>query len=145
MKAQHSIRIGNSMAEIVSALNEADSWLGGLNASQKARFFVNLAIEELGTNWMKYGCPGRRIGTMTFHVRIECDSVGVRSVDDGTAFNPLDVPAPPTLQAPEDREIGGLGILLLRKMADHMSYEHRDGCNILTLEKTCPKQDHEQT
>jgi anti-sigma regulatory factor (Ser/Thr protein kinase) len=47
----------------------------------------------------------------------------------------LDVPIPSTDLPLEERDLGGIGILLLRKMADQMSYEHRDGMNILTLEK----------
>lgn len=145
MKEQLSIRIGNSMLEVASALDQAESWLDGTNASQRARCFVSLAIEELATNWIKYGCRHGASHFMEFDLRLVGEQLSVQARDDGAPFNPLDVPLPSTTLPAEDREVGGLGILLLRKMADHMSYEHRDGCNILTLEKTCPTSDHEQT
>ncbi|MFM8716854.1 MAG: ATP-binding protein [Spartobacteria bacterium] len=145
MKEEHSIRIGHSMAEVASALDQAESWLVGRNASQAVRSFVGLAIEELATNWIKYGCSDVGPHFMTFHLQLGEGRVLLQSRDDGRPFNPLDFPEHPPSTPVEERESGGLGILLLRKLADHMSYEHLDGCNILTLEKACPTSDHEQT
>jgi anti-sigma regulatory factor (Ser/Thr protein kinase) len=145
MKEEHSIRIGNSMTEVASALDQAEDWLGEMNAPQKAHYFVSLAIEELATNWIKYGCQNADAHFMIFHLSLCGDRVSLQASDDGFPFNPLDSSEPSTALPLEERAIGGLGILLLRKMADHMSYEHRDGSNILTLEKNCPTSDHEQT
>lgn len=145
MKEEHSIRIGNSMAEVASALTQAEAWLGEKNAPQKAHYFVNLTIEELATNLIKYGCKDGNAHFMEFDLRLLGDRVSIRARDDGAPFNPLEVSLSSSTPPAEEREIGGLGILLLRKMTDHMSYEHRDGCNILTLEKNCHTQDHEQT
>jgi serine/threonine-protein kinase RsbW len=143
MKEEHSIRISNSMAEVASALAQAEAWLGEKNAPQKAHYFASLAIEELATNWINYGCQDTGAHFMEFDLRLLGDCVSMQARDDGAPFNPLEVSLCSTTPPAEEREIGGLGILLLRKMADHMSYEHRDGCNILTLEKNCPTSDHE--
>ncbi len=135
MKDEISIRIGNSIGEVASALDESMVWLGQFEVSAKAQSFVRLAIEELATNWIKYGCLETREHLMTFDLRHTADRLILKVTDDGAPFNPLDAPIPLTDQPLEERDLGGLGILLLRKMADHMSYEHRDGMNILTLEK----------
>ena len=135
MKDEISIRIGNSIGEVASALDESMVWLGQFEVSAKAQSFVRLAIEELATNWIKYGCLETREHLMTFDLRHTADRLILKVTDDGAPFNPLDAPIPPTDQPLEERDLGGLGILLLRKMADHMSYEHRDGMNILRLEK----------
>ena len=135
MKDQVSIRIGNSIAEVASALDESMSWLGQFEVSAKAQYFVRLAIEELATNWIKYGCLETREHLMTFDLRHTAEGMILKVTDNGAAFNPLDVPIPSTDLPLEERDLGGIGILLLRKMADQMSYEHRDGINILTLEK----------
>jgi len=145
MTEQHTIRIRNSMVEIASALDQAECWLAGRNASQKARHFVGLAIEELATNWIKYGCSDGVAHSMSFHLRLDASGMTLQARDDGIRFNPLDFPEPSKAAPPNERGPGGLGILLLLKMADHMSYEHRDGRNIVTLEKICPPSDHEQT
>ena len=135
MKDQLSIRIGNSITEVSSALDESMSWLCQFEVSAKAQYFVRLAIEELATNWIKYGCLETQEHLMTFELRHTAERMILKVADNGTAFNPLDVPIPSTDLPLEERDLGGIGILLLRKMADQMSYEHRDGMNILTLEK----------
>jgi anti-sigma regulatory factor (Ser/Thr protein kinase) len=136
MKDQISIRIGNSIPEVASALDDSMRWLSQFEVSAKAQYFVKLAVEELATNWIKYGCLETCEHLMTFDLRHTAERVVLKVTDNGTAFNPLDAPAPSTDLPLEERDPGGLGILLLRKMADQMSYEHRDGMNILTLQKT---------
>ena len=135
MKDEICIRIGNSIAEVASTLDESMIWLGQFEVSAKAQYFVRLAIEELATNWIKYGCLETREHLMTFDLHHSADRLILKVTDNGAPFNPLDVPIPPTDLPLEERDTGGLGILLLRKMADQMSYEHRNGMNILTLEK----------
>ena len=135
MKDEISIRIGNSIGEVASALNESMIWLGQFEVSAKAQYFVRLTIEELATNWIKYGCQETREHLMTFDLHHTADRLILKVTDNGAPFNPLNAPISSTDLPLEERDLGGLGILLLRKMADHMSYEHRDGLNILTLEK----------
>lgn len=53
--------------------------------------------------------------------------------DDGVAFDPLAVAAPDVSSSAADREIGGLGIFMVRKMSKSVSYVRRDGCNVLTV------------
>ena len=135
MKDQLSIRIGNSIVEVASALDNSMIWLGQFEVSAKAQYFMRLAIEELATNWIKYGCLETQEHLMTFDLRHTAERLILKVTDNGAPFNPLEVPIPSTDLPLEERDLGGLGILLLRKMADQMSYEHRDGMNILTLEK----------
>jgi anti-sigma regulatory factor (Ser/Thr protein kinase) len=59
----------------------------------------------------------------------------VTVIDDGRPFDPLALPPPDLSLDIKDRPIGGLGIFLLRKLADEIHYEWRDGRNRLTLEK----------
>jgi serine/threonine-protein kinase RsbW len=72
---------------------------------------------------------------MTFDLGVRDGRLTVTAQDDGLPFNPMNAPAPSTSLPLEERDPGGLGILLLRKMADEISYEHREGMNILKLEK----------
>jgi len=57
----------------------------------------------------------------------------VTITDDGVPFNPLSVEAPDTDLSLEDREVGGLGIHLVRNLVDDVSYHRRIGKNVLTL------------
>ena len=56
-------------------------------------------------------------------------------IDDGHAFNPLEAPTPDLSLAMENRPLGGLGIHLLRKLADGITYERRNGTNRVVLTK----------
>ena len=59
--------------------------------------------------------------------------------DTGTPFDPTARPAVDTTLSAEDREIGGLGIHLIRKIMDHINYERTDGHNVFTLIKKLSK------
>ena len=56
-------------------------------------------------------------------------------IDQGTPYNPLENKDPDITLDIEDREIGGLGIFLVKKTMDELSYEYVDGQNILTMKK----------
>lgn len=136
MKECLTLHIQNSDHAIASALGEATNWFAGLEIPAATQYFIRLAIEELGTNWMKYSSQAAHADGMGFELLLCADRVVLRATDTGPEFNPLDVPPPPESLPPEKRDPGGLGILLLRKMADRMSYERRASMNIVTIEKT---------
>jgi anti-sigma regulatory factor (Ser/Thr protein kinase) len=62
-------------------------------------------------------------------------SVTVTMSDSGVPYDPLAKDDPDVTLSAEDRQIGGLGIFLTKKLMDDMSYEYKDGKNILTLRK----------
>ena len=93
----------------------------------------NLILEELILNTLTHG---RTSGLSDIEVTLEsgAGSVAITVVDDGAAFNPLTDKAPPdTALALQDRSIGGLGLHLVRTMAEDLRYAHADGKNHLTL------------
>ncbi len=65
--------------------------------------------------------------------------VQVVFTDNGKPFNPLKAESPDVESGLEDRQVGGLGIFLIKKEMDDITYEYRDGQNILTLEKKFEK------
>jgi anti-sigma regulatory factor (Ser/Thr protein kinase) len=65
--------------------------------------------------------------------------VQVVFTDNGKPFNPLKAENPDVESGLEDRQVGGLGIFLIKKEMDDITYEYRDGQNILTLEKKFEK------
>lgn len=136
MNESFSIEIKNAMSDIGSALDTARMWLAQFEIPLKTHTFVILAIEELSTNWFKYGCEDAEKYVMKFDLRLRDENLILQVTDNGSPFNPMIFPFPTTNLPPDDRKPGSLGILLLRKLADHMSYEHRGGLNILTLEKS---------
>ena len=62
-------------------------------------------------------------------------TLSIEIKDAGTPFNPLAREDPDITASAEERNIGGLGIFLCKKLMDEIKYEYRDGCNILTMKK----------
>ena len=56
-------------------------------------------------------------------------------IDEGVPFDPLSVPDPDTELSLDERDIGGMGIHIVRKSMDEVSYEYKDGRNIFTVMK----------
>lgn len=105
---------------------------------------VNLALDELLTNVMRYGFPAEAEGNgegarlIEVSLVLEGGQVVARLRDNGRPFNPLDL-APPDLDVPlAERPVGGLGIFLARQMMDGMRYRRDGDHNCLTLIKRLP-------
>jgi anti-sigma regulatory factor (Ser/Thr protein kinase) len=94
-----------------------------------------LALEEVAINIVRYAYGDGPVGTIEIEVRLASSGMSVQISDTGQSFNPLAAPEPKIGAALEEREIGGLGIYLARKVVDRVQYERRDGKNILTLSK----------
>jgi anti-sigma regulatory factor (Ser/Thr protein kinase) len=139
-----TLEVRNTHDAIAPASRRAETWLGGKGAGPKAVYLVLLALEELVTNCIKYAYDDRDEHIIRVNLSIEdssCEeSPGGRKlrmtvIDDGRPFDPLQVPAPDLCSEAEDRQAGGLGLFLLRQMADGAGYERRNGTNRLTLIK----------
>jgi anti-sigma regulatory factor (Ser/Thr protein kinase) len=95
----------------------------------------NVALDELLANLLTHGMAGVDDGALTFEVEPDKVRLTVTLVDDGPPFDPFSEAAPDTSLSVEDRPIGGLGIHLVRMLMDEVSYERRDGHNVVTLKK----------
>ena len=97
----------------------------------KAMFAADTAIEELLQNVVDYSGAQE--------VRLKLAVVGhelrVEVADDGRPFNPLTMTAPDLSVPLAQRDVGGLGVHLIRRMMDRTAYEHRGGCNRVMLVK----------
>jgi len=71
-----------------------------------------------------------------FSFSLHDDSISIQIRDEGRAFDPLMVPEPNVNQPVEQRKIGGLGIHLVKKLMDSVSYERKNNENIVTLRKS---------
>ncbi len=99
---------------------------------------LNLAIEEAVVNVMNYAYPAGTAGTVSIEARTADASVVFVISDKGTPFDPTAKEDADTTLSAEERSIGGLGIHLVRQIMDSVSYERRDGTNVLTLSKKLP-------
>lgn len=97
---------------------------------------LEMVVEELYTNIASYA-----YGTQTGIVTVECSArqkpreLKVTFMDRGMPYNPLEHEDPDISVPIEERQIGGNGILMAKKMMDDIQYEFRDGVNVLTVRK----------
>ena len=106
---------------------------------------INLAVEEIYVNIAHYAygqkdSDGNIIpdtGTGPAEIILDTDEsrILLTFIDEGTEYDPLKKEDPDTTLSAEDREIGGLGIFMVKKVMDEVTYRYEDGKNILSLTK----------
>ena len=99
--------------------------------------FVEQALEAQGISMIARYAYHPEIGQATVRCAVGGNplQVTIQFLDSGKPFDPLAKPDADTTLSAEERDIGGLGILMVKKSMDDVVYEYRDGCNILTLMK----------
>lgn len=103
---------------------------------EKARMQIDIAIDELFGNIAHYAYnPETGPATVRTEVCGDPLSVIITFIDNGVPFDPLKKPDPDVKKSIGEREIGGLGIYMVKKSMDEISYEYRGGQNILTIKK----------
>lgn len=105
---------------------------------------VNLALEEAVVNVMNYAYPEGVEGVVNIEATANNQRLKFVISDSGRPFDPTTFNDVDTEQSIEKREIGGLGIYLMRLYMDSISYERRDGQNILTMRKYINNNDKRQ-
>jgi len=106
------------------------------NCKPKIIMQMELVIEELFVNVAHYAyTPNKGICTVQKEIEDNPRAISITFIDSGMPYNPLEHDDPDTSLGVEEREIGGLGIFLVKKNVDKISYEHKDGQNVLRLTK----------
>lgn len=107
-----------------------------LDCPIKAETQIAVAIDELFGNIARYAyTPDVGKATVRFEVEEEPLSVVITFIDNGVPFNPLAKSDPDVHLSAQEREIGGLGIFLVKKTMNMVEYEYKDGQNILRIKK----------
>ena len=109
--------------------------LAELGCSERVRIQVDVAIDELFGNIARYAYNPEG-GPVTVQVDVEDDPlcVIITFIDHGVPYDPLSAEIADTTHLPaKERPIGGLGLLMVKKTMDDISYTYKDGKNILTI------------
>jgi serine/threonine-protein kinase RsbW len=134
MTASADLTIPAILDEIPIVSFELEQCMRSSDFSDEQILDLQLAVEEAITNIVLHGYAGTP-GTLSICCRAGPDEVIVEISDTAPAFDPLRVPEPDTAADLEDREVGGLGIFLIRKVTDSATYRYEKAKNILTLTK----------
>jgi len=96
---------------------------------------IDIAVEEIFMNIANYAYKPES-GSACIYIDT-FEKISIIFEDSGRPYNPLEQ-APPDLEIPPaKRDIGGLGVFLVKKIMDNVEYERRDGKNILKITKNC--------
>ena len=108
------------------------------------KFKLRLSIEEAVENVVRYAYNGG-IGWLETNIDFNQDTLllTIQLRDAGVPFNPLEKKDPDVTLSAEDRNIGGLGIYLCKKMMDNIEYRYEDGNNVLTMTKKVQSKSNE--
>ena len=101
----------------------------------KAQTQIAIAVEEVFVNIAHYAYSPE-IGDAAIHVTVG-DEVVIEFEDSGKPYNPLENDAPDITSSAEEREVGGLGIFMVKNIMDAVEYRYDDGKNILLIKKNC--------
>ena len=101
-------------------------------AGMKAMVKIAVAMDELLTNVVSYAY-GNETGPMTTRISVQDGVAEITISDRGTPFNPLEHEDPDVTLSAEQRKIGGLGIFMVKKSIDELSYVYKDGMNYVTI------------
>ena len=96
---------------------------------------LRLAVEEAVVNVINYAYPAGKEGDITIKIMSNGNTLRFQIIDAGVLFDPTMKERADTTLSAEDRQIGGLGILLVRELMDSINYERIEGTNVLTLIK----------
>ena len=131
-----SVTLVNDRSEVerLGRLVEAFGETEGLGA--ETIFSVNLALDEVVTNVIRYAHDDGRQHPIVVRLTLEPGVLTADVEDDGRPFNPLEAPAPDLEASIEHRPIGGLGIHLVRSVMSSVAYRRENGRNVLKMQKS---------
>ena len=107
-----------------------------LECPMKAQMQIDIAIDELFSNIAHYSY-NPEVGQATVRVEVVKNplAVTITFIDNGIPYDPLAKEDPDLTLSAEERQIGGLGIYMVKKSMDEITYEYKDGQNILSIKK----------
>ncbi len=128
---RRSLQAAPELESIPKVCQFLEQTLEEQGAPMKAIAQVNIAADEIFSNIARYSGAAA--------AQVDCEIMAgravIRFVDDGQPYDPTGQPEPDITLPVEEREIGGLGILMVRRTMDEVSYEYEAGRNVLTIEK----------
>ncbi len=134
-----SFKLKNNISELDKLGRKLNAFGEGIGLSKKCIFQINLALDELFTNIVSYGFPDN--GRQSILVALSHDNgkISVKLEDSGIPFDPASRQMSTPETKIEDCKIGGLGLHLVKKIMDEITYQRCGKKNIITLVKNVSK------
>ena len=132
---EKSIILANNISEITRLYEFIEELGNDFSLSPDIVFNLNLVLEEAVVNIINYAYPKEEHQSIYLSARMHEGSIVLVLTDTGKEFDPTAAPEADVTLSADDRQIGGLGIFLIRQIMNEVKYERIEGKNVLTLEK----------
>ena len=135
MQSTESFSLESRISELQKLNQWVDTFAQASGLTMSDTFSLNLSLEELVSNIIKYGGEAGKTHKINILISINSPQLEVTISDSGQPFDPSKVETPDISLSVEERAIGGLGVFLANKYMDSMHYQRTDTHNILHLSK----------
>lgn len=119
-------RITNNVENIAILIENFELFARKHNIQPEIIQKINIVFDELLNNTISYAYKDERVHEIEIKIRIYCEKLIITIMDDGIPYNPFDRSDPDTSLALDEREIGGLGIHLVKLLVDDYHYEYKN-------------------
>ncbi len=136
MDKMQDLNLQASDDTLYQVLDAIEEHLDRNGCPQDIKTQVLISVEEVYVNIAHYAYGGKP-GKATVQMEVTQNPKVCRVVfrDRGIPYDPLKKEDPDITLSAEERQIGGLGIFMVKQAMDKVEYEYKDGCNILAIEK----------
>ena len=132
---EYKFELKNELSELKSLNQHLNNWGGAIGLADDSIARINICLDELFTNIVSYGFDDDQEHMIIFTLDGDSSFVVINIEDDAKPFNPLEKVDPDFPENVEEAKIGGLGILIIRKLMDNVTYERSQDKNKLTMKK----------
>lgn len=129
------IKITNRLEEVPQMMASIEDICTEEGIDEMTILGINLALEEAVVNVVNYAYPEGTVGDIEMEVNADEKAITFILRDHGKPFDPTAAKEVDITLSAEERQIGGLGIHLIRNYMDEVKYDYCDGQNVLTLVK----------
>ena len=136
MMKMNRLIVPAKLDELEKVIDFVNTFLEKEECSMRIQAQIDVAVEEIFVNIANYAY-NPEIGKAEIEVEISDEpiTVSITFKDSGVPYNPLEKADPDITLSAEERDIGGLGIFMVKKSMDDIEYSYKDGRNVLTIKK----------
>ncbi len=130
-----SLTLSATLDNVGVATDYVAEKISELPFSEKVKNQVSIAVDEIVSNVARYAYNEEETGEFSLRLQSDDNGISITVTDKGTPYNPLEKDDPDVTLSADERGIGGYGIFIVKKTMDDISYENKDGSNVLTMRK----------
>ena len=134
-KKNTSFKLKNALTELDKLFQHIDRFGKSVGLPKKQIFQINLALDELFTNIVSYGFTDDNEHWINFKLSFDNDAVLIYIEDNGVPFDPVSAPTSSSVPPLEKCKIGGLGLHIVKRVMDEITYERKGDKNVIKIKK----------